>query len=298
MYPHRVFREPMTAAAAAEVLGRCADQLATGRGHRDAPVGDDWRDNVENYLGEDVWTIFLVGGEQVAAWSEGELLVYRSGIWDQPLDEVPQTRVPWSWLLVGLEDDRGGGSLGVDHPLKAALLATTIEDELISWLEPVGVDSLSVFGRLRSASAPARRSIRKGPDQLLVSEPIAAALLEGGGDQPALQQWWSQLLDRVGAKYDLGDRSDLAGRPPAAAVPLDDDELRILVGPGNLVPEHLLEGISRALIDLGADVDNWVGHAQSVGLPVSGPDVPLYLRHGAAMARAAGLVVLHPSATP
>ena len=42
MYPHRVFREPMTVAAAAEVLGRCADQLATGRGHRDAPVGDDW----------------------------------------------------------------------------------------------------------------------------------------------------------------------------------------------------------------------------------------------------------------
>lgn len=296
MYQHRVFREPMTAAAAAAVLGRFVDSLATGRGHRDTPVADDWRDNVGNYLGEDVWTIFLVGGEQVAAWSEGELLVHRSGIWDQPLDEVPQTRVPWSWLLVGLEDERGGGSVEMDHPLKAALLATTIEDELTSWLEPVGVDSLSVSGRLRSSSGPARRSIRKVPDQLLVSEPIAAALLEGGGDQLALQQWWSQVLDRVGAKYDLGDRSDLAGRRPAPAVPLDD-ELRILVGPGSRVPDHLLEGISSALIDLGADVDNWVGHAQSVGLPVSGPDIPLYLRHGAAMARAAGLVVLHPPAT-
>jgi len=76
-----------------------------------------------------------------------------------------------------------------------------IEDELISWLEPVGVDSPSVFGRLRSASGPARRSIRKIPDQLLVSEPIAAALLKGDGDQPALEQWWSQVLDRVGAEY-------------------------------------------------------------------------------------------------
>jgi len=297
VYQHRVFREPVTAAAAAAVLGRFVDSLATGLDHRDGPVADDWRDNIGNYLGEDVWTIFLVGGEQVAAWSEGELLVHRSGIWDQPLDEVRQTRVPWSWLSVGLEDDRGGGSVEMDHPLKAALLATTIEDELTSWLEPVGVDSLSVSGRLSSASGPARRSIRRLPDQLLISETIAAALLTGGGDQPALRQWWNQVLDRVGAKYDLGDRSDRAGRRPAAAVPLDDYELRILVGPGNHVPEHLLEGISSALIDLGADVDSWVGHAQSVGLPVSGPDIPLYLRHGAAMARAAGLVVLHPPAT-
>ncbi len=184
------------------------------------------------------------------------------------------------------------------HPLTEALLATTIEGELISWLEPVGVDSLSVFGILRSASGPARRSMRKLPGQLLVSEPIEPALLEGGGDQPALQHWWSQLLDRVGAKYDLGDRSDLAGRPDAPAIPLDEDELRILVGPGIHVPERLLESISSALIDLGADVDDWVGHAQAVGLPIAGPDMPLYMRHGAAMARAAGFVVLHPSANP
>lgn len=298
MYQHRVFREPVTAASAAAVLGRFVDQLTTGRGHRDTPVGDDWRDNVGNYLGEDVWTVFLVGGEQVAAWSEGELVVHRSGIWDQPLDEVTHTRVPWSWLLVGLEDDRGGGSLEMDQPLKAALLATTIEDELISWLEPVGVDSLSVFWRLPSASGPARRSMRKLPDQLLVSEPIAPALLDGGGDQPALQQWWSRVLDRVGAKYDLGDRSDLAGRRHAEAVPLDEDELRILVGPGIHVPERLLESIRGALIDMGADVDDWVGHAQSVGLPVAGPSIPLYLQHGAAMARAAGFVILHPPANP
>ena len=298
MYQHRVVREPGTAAAAAAVLGQFVDQLATGRGHRDAPVGDEWRDNVGDYLGGDVWTVFLVGGEQVAAWSEGELVVHCSGIWDPPLDEVPQTRVPWSWLMVGLEDERGGGSLEMDHRLAAALLATTIEDELISWLEPVGVDSLSVFGRLPSASGPARRSMRKLPDQLLVSEPIAPALLEGGGDQPALQQWWNQVLDRVGAKYDLGDRSDLAGRRPAVAVPLDDDELRILVGPGSRVPEHVLEGISSALIDMGADVDDWVGHAQSVGLLVAGPSIPLYLQRGAAMARAAGFVVLHPPADP
>jgi hypothetical protein len=297
VYRHRVFREPAAAAAAAAVLGRFVDQLATGRGHRDVPVSEDWRDNVGDYLGDDVWTVFLVGGEQVAAWAEGELVVHCAGMWDQPLDEVPQTRVPWSWLLVGLEDERGGGSLEMDHPLKAALLATTMEDELIGWLEPVGVDSLSVFAKLRSASGPARRSMRKLPDQLLVFEPIAPALMEGGADRPALQQWWRQVLDRIGAKYGLGDRSVLTEEPDAAAVSLDDDELRILVGPGSRVPEHLLEGISSALIDLGADVDNWVGHAQSVGLPVSGPDVPLYLRHGAAMARAAGLVVLHPPAS-
>jgi hypothetical protein len=298
VYRHRVFREPVTAAAAAAVLGRFVDHLATGRGHRDAAVGEDWRDNVGDYLGDDVWTVFLVGGEQVAAWSQGELVVHCSGIWDQPLDEVPQTRVPWSWLLVGLEDERGGGSLEMEHRLAAALSASTIEDELISWLEPVGVDSLSVFGILSSASGPARRSMRKLPDQLLVSEPIAPALLEGDGDPLALQQWWKQVLDRVGVRYDLGDRSDPAGRPDAEAVPLDEDELRILVGPGLHVPEHLLAGISSALIDLGADVDDWVGHAQSVGLPVAGPNIPLYLQHGAAMARAAGFVVLHPPANP
>lgn len=204
--------------------------------------------------------------------------------------------MPWSWLLVGLEDERGGGSLEMDHPLKAALLMT-VEDELIAWLEPVGVDSLSVFAKLRSASGPARRSMRKLPNQLLVYEPIEPELLDGGADQPALQQWWSQVLDRIGAKYNLGDRSDLKEGPDAAAVPLDDDELRILVGPGIHVPERLLESISRALIDLGAHVDNCVGHAQSVGLPVAGPSIPLYLQHGAAMARAAGLVVLHPPAT-
>jgi len=136
--------------------------------------------------------------------------------------------------------------------------------------------------------------MRKLPDKLLVSEPIEPALMEGGPDRPALVHWWRQVLDRIGAKYDLGDRSDLTEGPDTAAAPLDDDELRILVGPGIHVPEHLLEGISSALVDLGADVDNWMGHAQSVGLPVSGPDIPLYLRHGAAMARAAGLVVLHP----
>ena len=296
MYQHRVFREPVTAAAAAAVLGRFVDQLATGRGHRDVLVGDEWRDNVGDYLGDDAWTVFRVGGEQVAAWSEGELVVHCSGIWDQRLDEVPQTRVPWSWLLVGLEDERGGGRLEMEHLLKAALLATTIEHELISWLEPVGVDSLSVLGRLRSASGPARRSMRKLPDQLLVAEPLAPALLEGGGDQPALQRWWSQVLDRVGATYDLGDRSDLPGRRHAEAVPLED-ELRILVGPGMHVPERLLARISSALIDLGADVDDWVGHPQSVGLPVSGPNIPLYLRQGAAMARAADFVVLYPPAT-
>ena len=298
MYQHRVFREPLTAAAAAAVLGQFVDQLATGSGHRDAPVSHDWRDNVGDYLGDDVWTVFRVGGEQVAAWSDGELVVHCSGIWDQPLDEVSQRRVPWSWLLVGLEDERGGGSLEMEHRLAAALLATTIEDELVSWLEPVGVDSMSVFGRLPSASGPARRSMRKLPDQLLVSEPIAPALLDGGGDQPALQQWWNQVLDRVGAKYDLGDRSDLAGRRHAEAVPLDEDELRIMVGPGIYVPERLLESISSALIALGADVDDWVGHAQSVGLPVAGPSIPQYLQHGAAMARAAGFVVLHPPANP
>ena len=75
MYRHRVFREQVSAAAAAAVLTRVADQLATGRGHRDAPVGDDWRDNVADYLADDVWTVILVGGQQVAGWSEGELVV-------------------------------------------------------------------------------------------------------------------------------------------------------------------------------------------------------------------------------
>ena len=298
MYRHRVFREPVTAAAAAAVLGRCVDQLATGRGHRDAPVSDDWRDNVGGYLGDDVWTVFLAGGEQVAAWSDGELVVHRSGIWDQPLGNIPHTRVPWSWLLVGLEDERGGGSLDMRHPLPEALLATTIEDELISWLEPAGVDSLSVFAIVRSASGPARRSQRKLPGQLLVSEPIEPAILEGGGDQPALQHWWTQLLNRVGAKYDLDDRLDLARLSDAPAIPLEEDELRILVRPGIPVPERLLESISSALIELGADVDDWVGHAQAVGLAIAGPDIPLYMRHGAAMARAAGSVVLHPPNNP
>jgi hypothetical protein len=200
VYRHRVFREPATAAAASAVLSRFVDQLATGRGHRDAPVGDDWRDNVGDYLADDVWTVFLVGGEQVAAWSDGELVVRCSGTWDQPLDDLPHARVPWSWLLVGLEDDRGGSSLGMNHPLTQALSATTVEDELIAWLEPVGVDSLSVSGIL-AASGPARRSLRKLPDQLLVRELIAPALLEGGGDQPALRHWWSQVLDRIGVRY-------------------------------------------------------------------------------------------------
>jgi len=298
VYRHRVFREPVTAAAAAAVLGQCVDQLATGRGHRDTPVGDDWRDNVGDYLGDEVWTVFLVGGEQVAAWSDGELVVHRSGIWDQPIDDVPHTRVPWSWLLVGLQDERGGGSLEMHHPLTEALLATTIEDELISWLEPAGGDSLSVYAIVRSASGPARRSLRKLRGQLLVAEPIEPAILEGDGDQPALQHWWTQLLNRVGAKYDLGGRLDLAGLSDAPAIPLDEDELRILVRPGIPVPERLLYSISSALIELGADVDDWVGHAQAVGLPIAGPDIPLYMRHGAAMARAAGFVVLHPPNNP
>lgn len=297
MYRHRVFHEPVTAAAAAAVLVRYVDQLATGRGHRDAPVGDDWRDKVADYLADDVWTVFLVGGQQVAGWSEGELVVRSSGSWDQPLDDVPHTRVPWSWLLVGLEDERGGGSLEMHHPLPESLLATTIEDELISWLEPVGVDSLSVWGILPSASGPARRSLRKLRDQLLVSEPIGPALLESGGDQPGLQHWWIQVLDRVGAKYDLGDRAGLALRPDGLAIPLDEDELRILVEPGIHVPKHLLESISSTLIERGADVDDWVGHAHAMGLPIAGHDIALYMRHGAAMARDAGFVVLNPPAT-
>jgi hypothetical protein len=294
VYRHRVFREPVTAAAAAAVLGRCVDQLATGRGHRDTPVGDDWRDNVGDYLGDDVWTMFLVGGEQVGAWADGELVVHRSGIWDRPLDDLPHTRVPWSWLLVGLQDERGGGSLEMDHSLTEALLATTTEDKLISWLNPVNVDSLSVYAILRSAAGSARRSLRKLPAQLLVSEPIEAAILEEGGDQPALQHWWTQLLNRVGAKFDLGDRLDLTASSDAPAAPLDEGELRILMPPGIIVPQRLLEDISSALIELGADVDDWVGHARAVGLPIAGPDMPLYMRHGAAMARAAGFVVLHP----
>lgn len=297
MYRHRVFREPAAVAAAATVLGRYVDQLASGRGSHDDPVGGDWRDNVGDYLADDVWTVFLVGGEQVAGWSEGELVVHCSGVWDQPLDAVPHLRVPWSWLLVGLEDERGGGSLDEHHPLIEALWATTIEDELISWLEPVGVDSLSVRAILPSAAGPARRSLGKRRDQLLVSEPIAPELLDTGGDQKALQHWWSQVLDRVGAKYDLGDRADPAVRPDAPAPSLEEDELLIIVGPGIHVPEHLLDSISSALIELGADVDDWVGHARAVGLPIAGNDIPLYLRHGAAMARAAGFVVRHPPAS-
>jgi hypothetical protein len=293
VYRHRVFREPATAAAASAVLSRFVDQLATGRGHRDAPVGDDWRDNVGDYLADDVWTVFLVGGEQVAAWSDGELVVRCSGTWDQPLDDLPHARVPWSWLLVGLEDDRGGSSLGMNHPLTQALSATTVEDELIAWLEPVGVDSLSVSGIL-AASGPARRSLRKLPDQLLVRELIAPALLEGGGDQPALRHWWSQVLDRIGVRYDLGDRAGPSTRPHAPAIPRDDEELRISVEQGDPVPEDLLDSISSALVDLGAEVDEWVGHPGAVGLPIAGDDIPLYMRRGAAVARAAGLVVLNP----
>ncbi len=206
--------------------------------------------------------------------------------------------MPWSWLLVGLEDERGGGSLEMHHPLTEALLTRTIEGELISWLEPVGLDSLSLFGIVRSASGPVRRTMRKLPGQLLISEPIEPALLESGGDQPALQHWWNQLLNRVAAKYDLRDRFDLAGRSDAPATPFDEDELRILVGPGTHVPERLLESISSALIQLGADVDDWVGHAQAVGLPIAGPDLPRYMRHGAPMARAVGFVVLHPPDNP
>lgn len=295
MYRNRVFREPAAAAAAGAVLGRYVDRLATGRGHEDDPVGDDWRDNVGDYLSDDVWTIFLLGGEQVAGWSEGELVVHCSGSWDQALDAIPHPRVPWSWLLVGLEDERGGGSLDEHHPLTEALVATTIEDELISWLEPIGVDSLSVWAILPSATGPGRRSLRKLRDQVLVAEPIEAVLLGKQGDQPARQHWWSQVLDRVGAKYNLGDRADLAVRPNAPATPLDEDELLIMVGPGTHVPEHLLDSISSALIELGADVDDWVGHPRAVGLPIAGQDIPLYMRHGAAMAEAAGFVVLHPT---
>lgn len=294
MYRNRVFREPAAAAAAGAVLGRYVDRLATGRGHEDDPVGDDWRDNVGDYLSDDVWTVFLVGGEQVAGWSQGELVVHCSGVWDQALDAVPHPRVPWSWLLVGLEDERGGSSLDEHHPLTEALMATTIEDELISWLEPIGVDSLSVWARLPYARGPGGRTLRKLRDQLLVSEPIEPALLEKDGDLPALQHWWSQVLDRVGAKYKLGDRANLAVRPNAPAIPLDEDELLIMVGPGTHAPEHLLDSISSALIELGADVDDWVGHPRAVGLPIAGQDIPLYMRHGAAMAEAAGFVVLHP----
>ena len=254
----------------------------------------DWRDHVGSFLIGDVWTVFLVGAEQVAAWSDGELIVHRSGPWDQQLEALPHTRVPWSWLSVGLEDERGGTGLDVHHPLTAALVATTDEDELIAWLEPVGADSLSVFAVVSSASGPPRSSSRKYSDQLLVFEPIAQALLEADGDQPAQHQWWSMVLDRIGAKYDLGDRSNFAGRPAAPASPIDADELRILVGPDIHVPEGLLDSISSALIGLGADVDDWVGHAEHVGLPIAGPDIPLYMRHGAAIARAAGYVVLHP----
>lgn len=295
MYRHRVFREPAAAVAAGAVLARHVDRLATGRGHEDDPVGDDWRDNVGDYLSDDVWTVFLVGGVQVAGWSEGELIVHRSGVWDQALDAVPHPRVPWSWLLVGLEDVRGGTSLDEHQPLTEALLTTVIEDELLSWLEPTGVDSLSVWAILPSATGPGRRSLRKLRDQLLVSEPIEPALLEKDGDLPGLQHWWGQVLDRVGAKYDLGDRAKRAVRPNAPAIPLEEDELLIMVGPGIHVPEHLLDSISSALIELGADVDDWEGHPQGVGLPIAGQDIALYMRHGATMAEAAGFVVLRPT---
>jgi len=136
--------------------------------------------------------------------------------------------------------------------------------------------------------------MRKLRDQLLVSEPIEPALLEEDGDPPALQQWWSQVLDRIGAKYDLGDRADVAMRPNAPTIPMEQDELLLMVGPGLHVPEHLLDSISSALIELGADVDDWVGHPGAVGLPLAGQDVPMYLSRGAAMAEGAGFVVLHP----
>ena len=63
-------------------------------------MGDDWRDNVGDYLSDDVWTVFLVGGAQVAGWSEGELVVHCPGVWDQNLDAIPTRgcRGAGSWL--------------------------------------------------------------------------------------------------------------------------------------------------------------------------------------------------------
>ena len=68
------------------------------------------------------------------------------------------------------------------------------------------------------------------------------------------------MLDRVAAKYNLGDRANLVVRPNAPANPQDEGELLLMVGPGTHVPENVLDGISSALIDLGADVDDCIGH--------------------------------------
>lgn len=297
MYQHRVFTQFEAASAAAAVLARYVDRMYTGTGHQHDPVDPDWREHVEAYLTDGVWTVFVVGATQVAAWSEGELRIHASGLWDPSLDDIPHTRRPWSWLIVGLEDERGGTSCEVQHPLTAALLAATDEDRLIWWLEPVGVDTLSVWGVLGSLSGTPRRSMRKYREQVVVSEPISAVLLEGGGDRPGLERWWDDALDRIGTKYSLGDRSGYA-RAEAPEPPIDEDELLIEVGPGGRVPEDLLDRISSALIDLGADVDDWNGYASHLGLPVAGPELSEYLRVGAEMARAAGYTVTHQPSAP
>lgn len=298
MYRHRVFRQFEGAAAAAAVLGQYVDRMSTGTGHQDGPVGPDWREHVETYLADGAWTVLSVGATQVAAWSEGELVIHASGPWDEPLDAIPHTLLPWSWLGVGLEDELGGTSCELHHPLTAALVTTTVEDELISWLEPIGVDTLSVWGVLGSSAGAAHRSVRKQRGQLMVTEPISPALVEEGGDRLSLQRWWDHVLDGIGTKYGLGDRSGVASRAESHAGPIDEDELLLEVGPGVHVPEELLDRISSALIDMGATIDAWNGHPSHVGLPIAGPDLPGYLRRGAEMARAAGFTVTHPPSAP
>jgi hypothetical protein len=292
VYPHRLFRDQANVAAAIRILSEHVSRISYGRGHRDIPVSGSLADQAEELLTADSWLSFACRGQQVAGWSRGELVVHGSGPWDASLGEVPYTLTPWSWLDVGVTHARGGGHCASDDPLPQSVRHCFDEDELIAWFSPVDVDTISVFGQLASG----RRSIRKLPDQLMVTEPITKELLNSTPADPALAMWWTDVLDRVGTKYRLGPRSNEPKQTATTVAPPPDDEveLRIELGRDRPPPEELLETISMELEKLGAEVDAWFTQGDCVCLPISGTGLPALLARGAGIARAAGYTVANP----
>jgi hypothetical protein len=288
VYPHRIFSGTSDVAAAVRVLSAHVSRTSYGRGTSDIQIAGSLADQVEDLLNGDAWASFHFRGQEIAGWADGQLQVHGSGPWDASLDRVSHALKPWSWLDIGVSHARGGGSCDPHDPLPQCVRRHFGEETLIAWFAPVDVDTISVWGETVSA----RRSIRKLSDQLMVSEPITQKLLNAPSDDPALIQWWTDVLDRVGAKYRLGGRSDRPNQHVDVPPP-DEVELRIELSDG-APPEDLLDTITMELEDLGAEVDDWFTQGDCICLPVSGTDLPRLLERGAEIARAAGYAVANP----
>ena len=291
VYPHRVFRDTTEVAAAIRILRGHSCRILHGRGPRDIPIAGELADQVDDLLTGDAWAGFLFKGEEVAGWSDGALVVHRSGPWDEALEGVAHSEEPWSWLEVGVSYAWGGRGCDSSDPLVLNIRRHFAEEQLIQWLAPVGVDTLSVWGETVSS----QRSIRKSSKQLMVSEPIVKELLVASPDEPTLGRWWTDVLDRVGTKYHLAERSRSGlSSDEAPPAPADELELRIELSGDLRLLEALLEAISMELEGMGAEVDDWFESADCMCLPISGPDLPRLLQRGAEMALAAGYSVANP----